>query len=114
MTTITTSRPATLDEMQAEIDRMRDSHARMYDEFARVRSDNEKLCRVLKAAVELVCAPAWAGVSDEDCELECVLRECGYVEAPAEHTPSRAELLAEERRAEFHAEMRADAFGDRF
>lgn len=93
---------------------MRESHARMYDEFARLRSDNEKLCRVLQAAVELVCAPAWAGVSDEDCALERVLRECGYVETPADPAPTRAEQLAEERRAEFHAEMRTDAFGDRF
>lgn len=45
---------------------------RLADELATLR-------RVLKASVELVCAPAWAGVSDEDCELERVLRECGYV-----------------------------------
>lgn len=48
-------------------------------EAERLRDENAKLARVLKAAVELVCAPAWAGVSDEDCELERVLRECGYV-----------------------------------
>ena len=39
----------------------------------------QKLLKVLKAAVELVCAPAWAGVSDEDVELERVLIECGFV-----------------------------------
>ena len=61
-----------------------DLHAMAYaepllKEIERMHADNEKLRRVLKAAVELVCAPAWAGVSDEDCELERVLRECGYV-----------------------------------
>lgn len=45
------------------------------------RDDIAKLRQVLKAAVELTCSPAWAGVSDEDCELERVLRECGYVTA---------------------------------
>ena len=49
-----------------------------------LKAENAKLARVLKAAVELVCAPAWAGVSDEDCELERVLRECGYVTPNAE------------------------------
>jgi hypothetical protein len=44
-----------------------------------VRRENAKLCRVLKAAVELVCAPKWAGVSDEDMTLERTLRECGFV-----------------------------------
>lgn len=39
----------------------------------------QKLLKVLKAAVELVCAPAWAGVSNEDVELERVLIECGFV-----------------------------------
>ena len=34
---------------------------------------------VLKAAVELVCAPSWSGVSDEDCRLEQALREAGFV-----------------------------------
>ena len=48
-------------------------------EAARLRDENAKLTKVLKAAVELVCAPAWAGVSDEDFELERVLQECGYV-----------------------------------
>lgn len=75
-----------------------------------VTAEREKLVRVLEAAVALVCAPAWDGVSDEDCALERVLRECGYVAAPAEHAPSRAERRTEKR----HAEMRADAFGDRF
>ena len=76
MSVTSTSRPATMDEMQAEINRLHEGHARIYDE-------NKKLRRVLKASVEFVCAPAWAGVSDEDCELERVLRECGYVRAAA-------------------------------
>lgn len=94
--------------------RLLDHGIEALDKLDKLKAENSKLARVLKAAVELVCAPAWAGVSDEDCELERVLRECGYVEAPAEPVPTRAEQLAEERRAEFHAEMRADAFGDRF
>lgn len=44
----------------------------------------QKLLKVLKAAVELVCAPAWAGVSNEDVELERVLIECGFVTPNAE------------------------------
>ena len=51
------------------------------DERETQAAERAKLTRVLKAAVELVCAPAWAGISDEDCELERVLRECGYVRA---------------------------------
>jgi hypothetical protein len=47
----------------------------------RLSSENERLREVCKAAVTLVCAPAWAGISDEDCELERVLRESGYVES---------------------------------
>lgn len=94
--------------------RLLDHGIEALDKLDRLKAENAKLARVLKAAVELVCAPAWAGVSDEDCALERVLRECGYVEAPAEPVPTRAERLAEERRAEYHAEMRADAFGDRF
>lgn len=43
--------------------------------------DYQKMVKVLKAAVDLVCSPSWSGVSDEDCELERVLRECGYVRA---------------------------------
>ena len=39
---------------------------------------------VLKAAVELVCAPSWAGVSDEDCNLERALRDAGFVKPNAE------------------------------
>ena len=39
-----------------------------------------KLLLVLHAAVALVRAPSWAGISDEDCELERVLIECGYLE----------------------------------
>jgi len=40
----------------------------------------EKLECVLEAAVNLVTASSWKGVSDEDCELERALKECGYVE----------------------------------
>lgn len=41
--------------------------------------ERDKFCRVLQAAVELVCAQNWAAVSDEHIALERVLRECGYV-----------------------------------
>jgi hypothetical protein len=34
---------------------------------------------VLAAAVALVCAPAWAGISDEDVALEQALRDAGMV-----------------------------------
>lgn len=39
---------------------------------------------VLKAAVDLVCAPAWAGVSDEACALEQALRDAGFVQQNTE------------------------------
>ena len=38
-----------------------------------------KLQPVLAAAVALVCAPAWAGISDEDVALEQALRNAGMV-----------------------------------
>lgn len=34
---------------------------------------------VIVAAVDLVCAPSWAGVSDEDVALEQALRNAGLV-----------------------------------
>ena len=59
--------------------RLREEIERLRQEYERLTAENRKLAKVLKAAVELVCAPAWAGISDEDCELERVLRECRYV-----------------------------------
>ena len=49
-----------------------------------LRAERAKLVRVLEAAVALVCAPAWAGVSDEDVTLERVLHDCGFVPARKE------------------------------
>jgi hypothetical protein len=48
-----------------------------------MRNENRKLARVLKAAVELVCAPSFQGICDEDVALERVLHECGYVKPGA-------------------------------
>jgi hypothetical protein len=53
------------------------------------RAERAKLVRVLEAAVALVCAPAWSGVSDEDVTLERVLRECGFVKPNAPCGPER-------------------------
>ncbi len=51
--------------------------------FAQLRAKrrvNEKLKRVLCAAVELVCAPSWVACSDESASLEKMLTECGYIQ----------------------------------
>lgn len=45
---------------------------------------------IIKAAVNLVCAPSWAGLSDEDCALEQALRRAGLVRQNAELTGSPA------------------------
>lgn len=42
---------------------------------------------VLRAAVDLVCAPSWAGISDEDCALEQALRDAGFVQPNARVQP---------------------------
>jgi hypothetical protein len=34
---------------------------------------------VIEAAVNLVCSPAWSGMSDEDVALEQALRDAGFV-----------------------------------
>lgn len=52
---------------------------RQADDIERLHKENEKLRRVVKASVELVCSPAWAGVSDEDVALEQALRDAGFV-----------------------------------
>lgn len=80
---------ASADDAHGDMDvakRLLDHGIGALDEIARLKAERDKLTRVLQCAVELVCAPAWAGVSDEDCELERVLRECGYIEAPVGHT----------------------------
>ena len=56
----------------------------MLAELTALHAERAKLVRVLEAAVALVCAPAWAGVSDEDVTLERVLHDCGFVQANVE------------------------------
>lgn len=48
MTTVTTSRPATPAEMQAEIDRLTEAHARQYDEIERLRQVMVEAARILE------------------------------------------------------------------
>lgn len=47
---------------------------------AKLNTQRAGVRAVLKAAVDLVCAPAWAGISDEDCALEQALRDAGFVQ----------------------------------
>lgn len=58
-------------------------HHEIRDLRAQLRTQKAGVLAVIKAAVELVCAPAWAGVSDEDVALEQALRDAGFV-APNE------------------------------
>lgn len=44
-----------------------------------LRRKRDEWTPVITAAVRLVCSPAWAGVSDEDVELERALRDAGLV-----------------------------------
>ena len=64
--------------------RMQDVTA-MRDEILRLRKEltaqRSGMRDVLTAAVNLVCAPGWAGVSDEDVILEAALRQAGMVQA---------------------------------
>ena len=54
------------------------------DEIERLKAERDVWQQVIVAAVELVCAPAWAGVSDEDVMLEKALRDAGLVTPNAE------------------------------
>ena len=54
-------------------------HHEIRDLRAQLRTQKAGVLAVIKAAVELVCAPAWAGVSDEDMALEQALRDAGFV-----------------------------------
>lgn len=49
------------------------------EEIERLQGMLNKLIPVMTAAVTLVCAPGWSGVSDEDCNLEAALRRTGFV-----------------------------------
>jgi hypothetical protein len=46
---------------------------------AELRTQRAGVRDVVAAAVKLVCAPAWSGISDEDIELEQALRSAGFV-----------------------------------
>lgn len=48
---------------------------------AKIQTRERGVRAVISAAVKLVCAPSWAGISDEDIELEQALRQGGFVEA---------------------------------
>jgi len=50
---------------------------------AKLNTQRAGVRAVLKSAVDLVCAPAWAGISDEDCALEQALRDAGFVQQNA-------------------------------
>ena len=54
-------------------------HTEFFEKWHEERRKREKWQQVIVAAVELVCAPAWAGVSDEDVRLEKALRDAGLV-----------------------------------
>jgi len=62
---------------------------------AQLRTQKAGVRAVIKAAVELVCAPAWAGVSDEDVALEQALRDAGFVTPNVELSGPTAALSPE-------------------
>jgi len=56
---------------------------RLHDDWtvaAEAADEIERLRAIAAAAVRSVSNPAWAGVCDEDVELERVLREAGFLE----------------------------------
>jgi hypothetical protein len=57
----------------------REAAARQEERDAQI-AKRAKLTKVLHAAVALVRSPSWSGISDEDCELERVLVECGFLD----------------------------------
>jgi hypothetical protein len=57
---------------------------------AKLNTQQAGVRAVLKAAVELVCAPAWAGVSDEDLALEQALRDAGFVQPNEQASRARS------------------------
>jgi len=68
----TTSRPATMDELQAEIDRLHAGHARIYDEAQRLR---KQLIAVNQAAHSLASLLCGVGVVAEKDGHELIRRE---------------------------------------
>lgn len=72
MATITTSRPATQDEMQAEIDRLHEAHAQMFDEAQRLRRHLMEVNTVAHSLASLLCGVA---VVHEEGGFELIRRE---------------------------------------
>lgn len=61
------------------LDVLEREHQEFFERWHDARRLNDRLRPVLAAAVALVCAPAWAGISDEDVALEQALRDAGMV-----------------------------------
>lgn len=72
MSTVTTARPATMDELQAEIDRLHEGHAKIYDEAQRLR---EQLRAVNSASHSLASLLCGVGVVAEKDGHELIRRE---------------------------------------
>lgn len=54
MSTITTSRPATMAELQAEIDRLHAGHARIYDDAQKQKHRADALAATIRALLDVV------------------------------------------------------------
>lgn len=61
------------------LDVLEREHAEFFERWHDARRLNDRLRPVLAAGVALVCAPGWAGISDEDVALEQALRDAGMV-----------------------------------
>lgn len=59
-----------------------------------LEQERDKAMRVVEKAVALVCSSAWQGISDEECELEQVLRDVGWVESADVETEQQTEVRA--------------------
>ena len=70
------------------LDVLEREHQEFFERWHDARRLNDRLRPVLAAAVALVCAPAWAGISDEDVALEQALRDAGMVMPSAGTTPT--------------------------
>ena len=100
---------AELRRMQGEIERERESRQAAQIENEALKAEclrlqtkadqaeglSRRMKPVLAAAVALVCAPAWAGISDEDVALEQALRGAGLVRPSGGWPDTDAERSAE-------------------
>lgn len=64
---------------QIENEALKAECLRLQTTLAQAEGLSRRMKPVLSAAVALVCAPAWAGVGDEDVALEQALRDAGMV-----------------------------------